>query len=125
MLQKLLIILLTFFVNVQILLAATGDLKDNILPTSSTDGNVGVLSGLSTNQNILDAILAYIRESIFGLMAMIAIGVFLYIWFKLISARGNPEEFKKALNTLIYAVIGIFVVSFAWAAVRLVAGLNI
>jgi len=45
--------------------------------------------------------------------------------FKLITARGNPEEFKKALNTFIYAVVGIFIVSFAFAAVRLVAGLNL
>jgi len=40
-------------------------------------------------------------------------------------ARGNPEEFKKALMSFMYAVIGIFIVAFSWAAVRLIAGLNL
>lgn len=100
-------------------------LQRDILPTWSESQNIWVLSWVSDTTNVLDAVLAYVRDSIFGLMWMIAIGVFLYIWFKLVVARWNPEEFKKALNTLIYAVIGIFVVSFAFAAVRLVAGLNI
>ena len=116
---KIYLLLLGYFVTVQSLFA---DLETDILPSWTTDG---VLSGIGTDENILDAVLWYVRDSIFGLLALIAIGVFLYIGFKLISARGNPEEFKKGLNTLIYAVIGIFIVSFAWAAVKLVAGLNI
>jgi hypothetical protein len=40
-------------------------------------------------------------------------------------ARGNPEEFKKALSSFVYAAIGIFVVAAAWAIVKLVAGINI
>jgi len=74
---------------------------------------------------MLDNLFAYVRNSLFSLLMLIAIAVFVYIGFKLITARGNPEEFKKALNTFIYAVVGIFIVSFAFAAVRLVAGLNL
>jgi hypothetical protein len=40
-------------------------------------------------------------------------------------ARGNPEEFKKALMSFVYAAVGLFVVAFAWALVRLVAGINL
>lgn len=121
MLQKISLIFITMFSFVQAALVYA-DLQQDILPVATGSW---VLSGVSEGEDILDAVLRYVRDSIFGLMALIAIGVFLYIGFKLISARWNPEEFKKALNTLIYAVIGIFVVSFAWAAVRLVAGLNI
>lgn len=112
-----------FFLTMQMTFARqVTDLEKAIIPTSSTDS---VLGGNTWADDILDNVLAYVRDSIFGLLALIAIGVFLYIGFKLITARWNPEEFKKALNTLIYAVIGLFVVSFAFAAVRLVAGLNI
>jgi hypothetical protein len=40
-------------------------------------------------------------------------------------ARGNPEEFKKALIHFVYAVVWIFIVSVAWAVVKLVAWLNV
>lgn len=38
-------------------------------------------------------------------MAVIAIGMFLFIGGRLIMARGNPEEFKKAIKSFIYAAI--------------------
>jgi len=117
MLYKLYILLFGYFISVQ---STFADLQTDIIPTSND-----VLSWVPADGNMLDAVLWYVRDSIFWVMALIAIGVFLYIGFKLVVARWNPEEFKKALNTLIYAVIGIFIVSFAWAAVRLVAGLNI
>jgi uncharacterized membrane protein YqgA involved in biofilm formation len=99
------------------------DLRDSIIPTQ----NPGVLSGGTSTQggtSLLDAILAYIRDSLFGLMALVAIGVFLWIGGRFLVARGNPEEFKKAWLQFLYAVIGIFIVAFAWAAIRLVVGLN-
>jgi hypothetical protein len=58
-------------------------------------------------------------------MFVISIGVFLFIGFRLVVARGNPEEFKKAWMQFLYAVIGIAIVSLAYAAVTLVQGLNI
>ena len=121
MLQKISLLFIGIFSFIQASIVSS-DLETDILPIATGSW---VLSGVTDSEDILDAVLRYVRDSIFGLMALIAIAVFLYIGFKLISARWNPEEFKKALNTLIYAVIGIFVVSFAWAAVRLVAGLNI
>ncbi|USN58045.1 MAG: hypothetical protein H6767_06965 [Candidatus Peribacteria bacterium] len=74
---------------------------------------------------MLDQVFAYARDSIFGLLSLVAIAAFIYIGFRLISARGNPEEFKKVMLHLIYAGIGLFVISFAYAAVRLIAGINI
>jgi len=101
----------------------SADLKAQIL----WDSWSWVLSSTSTAtwEWLLDGILLFVRDSIFGLLALVAIAVFLYIWAKLVVARGNPEEFKKALQSFIYAVVGLFVVAFAFALVRLVAGINI
>jgi hypothetical protein len=73
----------------------------------------------------LTLILTWIRDSIETLIPILAIGVFLFIGIRIALAKWNAEEFKKAWLQMIYAVVGIFVVGFAWAAVKLVSGLNI
>ena len=101
----------------------TQDLKDGIIPDPSTVSYAG-------NSNLewlgfLDYVLSFLRDSAFALMALIAIGMFLFIGGKLLMARGNPEEFKKAMMGFVYAAVGIFVVAAAWAIVKLVAGIDI
>lgn len=73
----------------------------------------------------LDGIFTWISNSIESLLPIIAVGVFLFVGIRIALAKWNAEEFKKAWTQLAYAVIGIFVVWVAWAAVKLVAGLNI
>jgi len=98
------------------------DLKNAILPNpSSVTVN---WNGLSW-QGFMDYIFSFARDSIFALMAVVAIGMFLFIWGRLVVARWNPEEFKKAMMSFVYAAIGIFVVAFAWAIVKLVAWIDI
>lgn len=97
------------------------DLRNAIIPNSGR----AVLTSAESGENLLDYLLGFARDSMFALMAVIAIGMFLFIGGRLVVARGNPEEFKKALQSFIYAAVGIFVVAFAWAIVRLVAGLQI
>lgn len=96
-------------------------LKEDIIPPGA--GNV--VTSSQTGENLLDSIFAWLRDAGFALMAVIAIGMFLFIGGRLIMARGNPEEFKKAIKSFIYAAIWIFVVSFAWALVRIIAGLQL
>lgn len=103
---------------------SSDELKTVIIPPS---GN-GILSSTTDARSwewFLDAILIFVKDSVFALIVVVAIGVFLFIWGRLIVARGNPEEFKKALQSFIYAAIGIFVVAAAWAMVRLIAWLDI
>ncbi len=97
------------------------DLREAIIPNSGR----AVLTSGESGENLLDYLLGFARDSIFALMAVIAIGMFIFIGGRLVVARGNPEAFKKALQSFIYAAIGIFLVAFAWAIVRLVAGLQI
>lgn len=116
--NKILYSLISFFSFFFVASAAFDE--NDIIPTSWTALNSG-----ETGTDLLDAILIWIKDSLFALMAVIAIGVFLFIWGKLVIARGNPEEFQKALKMFIYAAVWIFIVAFAWAAVRLVAGINL
>lgn len=90
--------------------------------TPDTSWTVGTVAEW---ESLLDGVFAFARDGIFGLLFLLALCVFLYIAVRLIMAKGNPEEFKKALNSFIYAAMGLFIVAFAWAAVRLVAGLSI
>lgn len=97
-------------------------LKDAIIPQPST---VTVGGESLDGQGFLDYVFEFTRDSIFSLMALIAIAMFLFIGGRLVMARGNPEEFKKAMLSFVYAAIGIFVVAAAWAIVRLVAGIDL
>ena len=66
----------------------------------------------------------YIRDIIASLIGIVALGVFLYLWFKLISARWQQEEFKKVITHFIYAVIWLACVPLAWGVVKLVSSLS-
>lgn len=71
-----------------------------------------------------DQISSWVVESIEWLLPLVAIGVFLFVGIKLAIAKWNPEEFKKAWMQFVYAIVGIFAVSFAWVTVKLVSGLS-
>jgi hypothetical protein len=73
----------------------------------------------------VDSLSSWVVESIEWLLPLVAVGVFLFVGIKLAIARWNPEEFKKAWMQFLYAVIGIFAVSFAWITVKLVSGLSL
>lgn len=93
-------------------------LKESMLPNSNTvwvdrDGT-----------NALNQVFIYVKDFLFAILGLIAVGVFLYFWFKLISARGNEEEFKKALMWFVYAIVWLAIIPLAWWAVRLITSLN-
>ena len=96
------------------------DIQSSMLP--STENNI--ISDEDNWFDILDSIFAFIKNSIFTLLMLIAIWAFLYVWAKLISARGNPEELKKATINFVYIVVWLFIVSAAYAVVKLISQLN-
>lgn len=74
---------------------------------------------------VLQSIFVWIKTSLTGLLLLLAVWVFLFIWIRLWIARWNPEEFKKSMMHLVYAIIWIFIVSIAYATVTLVAWLTL
>ena len=104
-----------------VILLSEEELKNAIIPANGSQ----VLTSTESGEGVLDALLTFARDGIFALMALLAIGMFLFIGGRLLMARGNPEQFKKAMLSFVYAAIGIFIVAAAWALVRLVAGINI
>ena len=66
----------------------------------------------------LETIFWFIRDTIFSLILVACLWVFLYTWTKLIIARWNQEEFKKALIAFVYTVVWITVTSLAWVLIK-------
>lgn len=73
----------------------------------------------------LSLLLWWIKNWLTNIIILIAVWVFLFIGARLAIARWNPEEFKKAMMQMVYAIVWIFIVSIAWALVALVAGINL
>jgi len=129
MLKKYLYIFLWFLSSFHFVFAApTRVVSDPSIQTGILPGwwNIDViLTDTNTDGfHVLDSLITFVKDSIFNLLLLISLGVFLYIWAKLVIARWNPEEFKKAMLSFVYAGVGLFIVGFAWAAVKLVSGLN-
>ncbi len=74
--------------------------------------------------NFRDNFFAVAQNYIIGLLALIAVGVFLYTGFRLLMADGKEEEHKKAWLSLIYVGVGLAIVPLAYVAVRIVLGFN-
>lgn len=97
---------------------------NNMIPSN---GNGVTTDKLNTwkGDGWIDSISKWVVDSIDFLLPITAVGVFLFVGIRLAIAQWNPEEFKKSWMQFMYAVIWIFIVSFAWAAVKLVWGLNL
>jgi len=126
--KKIFFSLIAYFWMLHSVWASQGaNYKDEMLPWNGAGDKsaVSVLVWWWDSWEQVDNFLAWIRDSIDTLLPITAIWVFLFVGIRLGIARWNPEEFKKAWIQFIYAIVGIFVVSFAWAWVKLVQGINI
>jgi hypothetical protein len=72
----------------------------------------------------LDSVIVFVKNFTFSIMWIIVVWVFLYLWFKLVTSRGNPEEMKKALMWVVYVAVWLTIMSLAWGAVKLVSTLT-
>ncbi len=101
---------------------AFASIKDDIIPNAPSIYN---WTNVSEDLSLLDKLFVFVKDSIFGLLVIVSIWMFLYVWFKLLTARWNPEEFKKAMNSFLYIVIWIFITSLALAIVKLIAWITL
>lgn len=119
---KKLFLLFVLFLSFLTVPTLANDIRDNIIPNSTT-----ILENTDWDQWlwILTNVANFFKDTIFWIIVLIWTWVLLFIWARLVVARWNPEEFTKAMLSLVYAVIWIAVVSLAWVSVKLIAGLNI
>lgn len=68
-----------------------------------------------------NASVATIFQFVFGIMGAIALIVLLLASLKYVISRGEPGEVAKAKNSIIYAVIGLFIIASAFTIVSFVA----
>lgn len=70
--------------------------------------------------DILDTIFDKFTEYIFAVIALILIGVFIYIWYLFITSSWDEAQFKKAWKTFVYTIIWIVIIILSWWAVKLI-----
>ncbi len=74
------------------------------LPTTTADGN--------TLRTVLNIILV--------IMGAIAVLTVVIAGFRLITSQGNPTQISQARNAIVYALIGLLVIIFAFSIVNFV-----
>jgi hypothetical protein len=99
------------------------DLRDSIIPEVETISEIW--SDANQEMWVISEILSYIKESIFWLLSVISIWMFIYVGFSLVKAQWNPEEMSKAWKTLIHVIVWLFLVAVSWALVAMVSWLKI
>lgn len=118
--KKLLTIILAYLAIIQ---AKALDIRDSISPNVESTLWQG-WQAIDWKTTMLDWVLKFATDSIFGLLLTAAIAVFVIIWAKLLFALWNPEEFKKSLMWFVYAIIWIAIIPMAWWIVALVTSVN-
>lgn len=61
-----------------------------------------------------------IVNMVLGIMGAVAVLIIVVAGFKLISSQGDPSQVATARNTVIYSLIGLIVIMFAFAIVNFV-----
>lgn len=87
-----------------ILQYAAGALDLTNLPKTPADGN--------TLRTVLNIVLV--------IMGAIAVLTVVVAGFRFITSQGNPSETAKARNAIIYAIVGLLVIIFAFSIVNFV-----
>jgi len=73
----------------------------------------------------VDGLFTFAKDTIFSLLWVVVVGVFIFMWIRLLIARWKPEEFKATLQHIVYAVVWLFIISIAYLAVQLVSSLSL
>ena len=103
--------------------SASSVIKDWLL--NSLYGKENVITDTTYWKDSLFNLFLYVKNIIFDILWIIVVWVFLYIWYKILASRWNPEEFKKAFKMFIYTIIGLVIISLAWVLVIFISGLKI
>lgn len=75
------------------------------------DNVIGDISSTTASESSLNSVFAGVISFIMLIGAIISVNIAVVGGIKFITATGNPEENKKARNTIIYALIGVLVIA--------------
>ena len=89
---------------------------DIIVPVNQIDDSVASESSLFTT---IQTVNSYLRFS----MWVICMWVLIYWWIKLITAQWDSAKMKEANKLLMWALIGILIVIFSYALVKIIVNL--
>ena len=77
-------------------------------------------SGVSIKNNFIKTIMNYTLWIVF----IVALSMFIYIWFELATAEWKQEKFTKWLKWLAYAWVGLAVIPLAYIIIRIATWFN-
>lgn len=97
-------------------ITALADFSSGEVPFASNPQNFNVFT-------IVSDIITKILNLMWVVLVAFAMIMFLVAAFQFLSAQGEPEEIKKARNSLIWGVVGLAVAIIAFSLPRIIVGL--
>lgn len=71
---------------------------------------------------LTDGSIRTVLQIVFGFAGAVAVLIIVIAGFQYVLSQGDPQRTAKAKNTVIYAIVGLFVCIFSFAIVRFVIG---
>lgn len=100
--------------------SAFATLKENMLPAEEKKLWMD-WEGMDATNKLFE----FVRDFLFNILWIVAVGVFIYFWFRLITAKWSPEDLKKTMLWLVYAIVWLAIIPLAWGIVKLIASLDL
>lgn len=72
-----------------------------------------------SNVSIKDNFLKTAVNYLLWLVAVVAITMFIYIWFQLATAEGKDDQFKKAMKALVYLAVWLAVIPLSFVIIKI------
>lgn len=103
-------------------------MADNIkftLPEGKTPEMITVLppAQVEATQGDFYGVISKANQYLWFAFGVIALGIVVYAWFKLITAKGDEKEMKKLWSTLVGLIIWLFIAIFSYLIVKLIINL--
>lgn len=78
---------------------------------------------VSANQGDFYGVISKANQYLWFAFGVVALGIVVYAWFKLITAKGDEKEMKKLWSTLVGLIIWLFIAIFSFLIVKLIINL--
>lgn len=82
------------------------------VPKTIDPGNIPTVSGGDLVQDVLNIV--------YFIVGIVAVGMIIYAGIQYLTANGEPGKAKKAMDTIIFSVVGLIVVIAAFAITNFV-----